>query len=431
MGRPRRDLVQRCQASLWAKMVWEATGLDFDEMDFVFIPATGWNGTDPLPPNRLIKNELLRNRLWANHRFKVQQRRAAKKEADEAKKAGRPVSAETKKVKELPLSPRVMNRIYRSGDSPERVRGAQGGVSNLVEVFAAQDERCRFAREVYKHPIWDVLASQGPPTEERTDQLIVACLERLGLAILNDNVMYVADLVVGDAFPVKRDDLEQISAGASRLSSTGSLDAILPLALLCKLADEDLAYDIADVYVKALDKALVSFQDRVDDAYVVGTLREFIHDRLLRNEWKKTSPEDWLRSNLVRGVRRKKAEAYRLEAQQVANPAAFFFNRPETPSVHPHLPVIELDNKLTWFLRYHYVVLQSAIIVATGTNPYEESPADPQGEIDRVRRFWNAKPQPIQLFRSTLEEALTTVRSQRAHITSPSARLKRKKKQTG
>lgn len=401
--------------------------MEFDEMDFVFIPAEGWSETGPVRDNLLIRNSFLRSKRWSEHKLKVQDRRAVKKEADQAKKAGCRISPETQEWLAMTLTPRVMNRIYRAGDSPERVPGSQRGVSNLVEVCAVQDERCRFAAEVYNHPIWSVLASKGPPTPEQMDQLIIACLERLGLAILNESMMYVAELVVGDAFPVKRDDLEQISAGANRLSSTGSLDAILALTLLCKLADEDLAYGIADIYVKALDQALFAFQDRVDDAYVVGNLRQFTHDRLLRNRWEKTSPSDWLRSNLIRGRSRADAEANRQIAQQIENPAAVLFNRPENPSLHAHLPVIEPDKKLTWFLRYHFVILQSAIIVATGNDPFELSPEDPQGEIDRVRRFWNAEPKPIQLFNSTFDEALAMSRSSREKITSPSARLSRKR----
>lgn len=429
MGRRARDLALRCAASLWAKLVWEATGLDFDELDFVFIPSKGWNGAIEQPDhNPLILSSDLRARRWAAHKLMVLDRREALKVAAQLRREGKPLPKELDALIKARLTPRVMNRIYRAGESPERVVAAEGGTSNLVIVMATQDERCRPAREIYENPIWQVLAAGRPLSIEAMELRVRECLARLGLGILDENMMYVAELVIGDAFPIKENDLGQISDGAEQLASTGSLDAVLPLAFLCKLADEDLAFDIADIYVKALDRALFKFQEQIDDAYIVGTLRRLIHNRLLRNRWRKSVLSDWLRSNLVRGGNRDEAEAQRQEAQQMDNPALALLLKPEKPAMNAHMPVIVLDKKLTWFYRYHYVVLQAAIMVASRKNPFgEKAPADPQGEIDRVRRFWGVEDRPINLFKTTIEEAVAAGKARGDLVASPSSRLRRKK----
>ncbi len=394
MARPARDLAERARASLWAKLVWTSTEMSFRTIDVVFIPDNPADGVRA--ENRRIENKSLQKT----------RRRDGK------------VS-------------KAMARIYRHGDSPERVRCRVSGTANLVDVTALQDPRCALAKEVYNHPLWALLQGRKRPGFPEVDRLLSEALYRLGLLQLLDPVSNVGELIIGTSFPCRKNDLAQIQAGADLVAETGSLDAILVQALMCSLASSDLAFDVAQIYLDGLEQSLFKFNDTVDDDYVVGTLRDLIHSRLLRDDWSPTKVSDWLRSKLVRESRSAVEASAWEQKSTTENPGVVFASPRTNPCLSAHYPIVRPDPKLEWFAMNHVSLLQAKMIKDCGPSAiaaFETYPGNWEELIAQIEESFGEVREDLVFSRVANEVLLEYGPAVRRPITEPRDRLRRSRR---
>lgn len=326
-----------------------------------------------------------------------------------------------------------MARIYRHGDSPERVRCRISGTVNLVDVMALQDPRCVHAKEVYDHPIWALLLGKKSPNLRQVDTLVSEALDKLGLLQLLDPAIDAGKWIVGESFPIRKNDLAQIQAGAELVAETGSLDAILVQALECGLAASDLAFDVAQFYLDGLEKSLFKFNQLVDDDYVVGTLRSLIHARLLRDQWKPTKASDWLRSKLVRESRNAvEASAWERKSKN-DNPGAVFAAPLANPCLSPHYPIVRPDRKLEWFVMNVDSLYKAKIIKDCGPSAiaaFETYPGNWEELLAQIEESFGEVREDLAFSQVENEFVLEYGAALKKPITEPRDRLRRSKKRS-
>ncbi|MCX7062662.1 MAG: hypothetical protein NTZ11_17450 [Gammaproteobacteria bacterium] len=396
MARPARDLAERARASLWAKLVWTWTGMSFRTIDLVFIPDSSAEG------------------------MRAENRRIGSKSLQKARRRDGKVS-------------KAMARIYRHGDSPERVRCRVSGTINLVDVMALQDPRCVHAKEVYDHPIWALLLGKKSPNLPQGDKLLSEALEKLGLLQLLDPAIDAGEWIVGETFPVRKRDLAQIQAGAELVAETGSLDAILVQALECGLAANDLAFDVAQLYLDGLEKSLFRFNELVDDDYVVGTLRSLIHDRLLRDQWKPTKASDWLRSKLVRESRNAVEASAWTQKSNHDNPGVVFASPLANPCLNPHYPIVRPDRKLEWFVMHVDSLLKAKIIKDCGPSAisaFDTYPGNWEELLAQIEESFGEVREDVAFSQVENEFVLEYGAAWKKPITEPRDRLRRSRKRS-
>lgn len=326
---------------------------------------------------------------------------------------------------------KTMARIYRHGDSPERVRCRVSGTANLVDVTALQDSRCVLAKEVYDHPLWALLLGKKRPGLRKIDSLISDALDGLGLAKLPDPVSEVGEMIVGRSFPSRSNDLAQIQAGAELVAEAGSLDAILVQALECGLAASDLAFDVAQIYLDGLEKSLFKFNESVDDDYVIGTLRSLIHDRLLRDQWKPAKASDWLRSKLVRESRNAVEASAWERKSNTENPGVVFASPLTNPCLNPHYPIVRPDRKLEWFAMHVDSLLKAKIIKDCGPSAiaaFETYPGNWEELLAQIEESFGEVREDLSFSQVANEVVLEYGAAGKKPITDPRDRLRRSRR---
>lgn len=440
MGRSARDIALRCQASLWACQVWRATGLRFDELDAVFIPKLGWSIEGKVSENSLLKGkEALATRMREIRVARDAQR--AELEASEDEEGADSGAQNRAEFRKPAVYRRTFNRIYRIGHSPERVIGWERGHSNLVEVTALQDPRCGQAKTDYDNPIWRLLARKECPGDKELHEELHAAVGRLGLMLPDVSAVQVGRIVLGETFPVRVNDLDQIGMGADRLAASDSFDAILAASILCKHAASVLAFDVAQTYIEALERAVFRVQERVQDQYVMGTLRELIHRRLLMGNWTPSGLEDWHRASLVRNhgdadsgspdedEDEKKVHWWSRDKKMTEMPGAVFATPVRSPAIDDLPPLVNRDARLVWFETYKHSILQSYLIQASGgalTEKLDEYPGNWRELLDQAANFWGPSTATGKLLPTDLAwEGRDSYLGPVGKIENPSARLTR------
>lgn len=302
-GRPARDIAERCRSSLWAKQVWLATGDSFDAIDL-------WLIDDVRQPSSRQKKQ--------------------------------------RRIRGMQATRRVMNRIYRRGDSPERVAVGKRFIGNLVALAAKRHPRCTPAQADYENPIWSLLARGSEPAPSVLRAALADAVGRLGIACLSESELLLGQELAGSTFPVRPDDLPQIKDGADFVSTCG-LDGILVLAIQCKLAASDAKFTQAQVYFDALETAAWNFGQAIDDIPMASLLSDLIEQRLIRNDWTPSKRSQWTRACLLD---RRASEEERDEWSDRAVGASPLIRgaRPEPKDRPVCIPLVRPDAKLRWFL---------------------------------------------------------------------------------
>ncbi len=328
-----------------------------------------------------------------------------------------------------------MARIYRHGDSPERVRCRISGTVNLVDVMALQDPRCVHAKEVYDHPIWALLACKKRPHPETIDRLLSEALDRLGLMHLPDQVSEAGAILVGSSFPSRNNDRAQIKAGADLVAEIGSLDAILVQALECCFASSDLAFDIAQIYLNGLEKSLSKFSDIADDVYVFDTVKNLIHSRLLRDDWSPSRVSDWLRSRLVRESRNKiEASAWEKKVKIARDHLTYSLMAPSaSPCLKQHYPIVRPDRRLEWFAMHVDSLLKAKIINDCGPSAvaaFETYPGNWEELLAQIEESFGEVREDLAFLQVANEFVLEYGAAKKMPIMDPRDRLRRSRKRS-
>ena len=301
MGRKARDLSERCRSSLWAKQVWRDSELSHDRLDMVLLDG--------------LSIEKARSRGSA-----------------------------------LGTRRRAFHRIYSRGDGIELIQLTDRGEKvHLADWVAEKLPVCRQARDDYFNPIWTLLSAGKAPTEDAVLNALNEGLTRVGLNQLTPFAVAIGQQLCGSTFPVRPGDPEQISQGVRAISGTPSFDAILVLALQCRLAGAAAQYAHAQIFLDALEASTHALGELLEEPYLARQLMDLIDQRLLQNIWRPSKPSEWLHRYLKSKDSTEKDRAEWLDRHAQFGPDAL-----ETRAISRAdaavIPMMRLDSKLAWFI---------------------------------------------------------------------------------
>ena len=301
MGRAARNTSERCRSSLWAKRAWLDSGLSFDRLDLLLLDGLPWEVV------------ITRGRAIGDCR-------------------------------------RVFNRIYRRGDKVDGIRLTPGGRAHLATWAAERHPIFQAARDDYFCPLWDLLARKGPPDRSTVEAALDAAMDRLGVLQPTPEAIMLGLQLCGSSFPVQPGNKEQIRHGAEAAAGQNSLDAILALALQCRLAAERAQYVHAQIYLDALEPAVEAFGRSLDELHLGSLLMDLIDRRLLQNVWAPSKPGDWPHAYLhEKGSTEVDREHWHTKALMSGRNAQL--SRSSARDKNATIPMVLPDSKLSWFLR--------------------------------------------------------------------------------
>lgn len=301
MGRSTRNVSERCRSSLWAKRAWLDSGLSFDRLDLLLLDGLPW------------EQVLTRGRAVGSCR-------------------------------------RVFNRIYRRGDRVDGINLTSGGPVHLATWAAERYPVFEAAREDYFCPLWELLAGKAMPDRGTIEAVLDSAMDRLGVVQMTPEGIAIGLQLCGSSFPVQPGDDDLVTRGAELVANQHSLDGILALALQCRLAAESAQYRHAQIYLDALEPAVESFGQSIEEPHLGRLLMELIDRRLLQNNWTPSKPHDWPHAYLHETgdteVDRERWHTESLVARRNGN-----LSRASTRDMSPTIPMVIPDAKLSWFMR--------------------------------------------------------------------------------
>ncbi|WP_439641991.1 hypothetical protein, partial [Nevskia sp.] len=205
------------------------------------------------------------------------------------------------------------------------------------------------------------------------------------------------------AFPYRANDLASVQSGISLVVQKGNLDAILVLAVSCRLAMDQLKFDQARLYANALHPTTEALHATIFDSFLATGIQSMVTRRILFRDWSPIDPLVWSRANLLRGPERSQFPfrgadmTRRWEVMHEINPYLVPW-----PSDEIGWPLVAASEHLRW-LADNQKALERPFRVAARKElklEAEESPenfnAEEREALRKLESLWPDRPAPAE-----------------------------------
>ena len=272
---------------------------------------------------------------------------------------------------------RVMFRATRLGVIPQAEPGSIRDVITTAENLFPQSS------DDYRHRIWDALLDDETPSINQLDAI-------------NDELMVRIDVCKPRLANLA--ELPLIEAGAKKISDRSNLDALLILAIQCRLAILRSRFGEAQIYLDALATCSKLFDDAMDLPYFNGFFYCLLVRRIVHNDRSEIDFRLWPRKGILGNpakeedceddsdlVKKKKEDLrnkrWFSQRTQMIGPMSLYELKPQ-----PGTPIVERDERLQWLEDNWWDILGELVLASKGG---KSTTAQEFPRIFEASRLWN------------------------------------------